>query len=112
MKSLCRLVMLPAGLGDEGGRAARGCVPRPRCTAGVWVMGDAQRCKGESCKKPQNPNHGCFVSLAPQHPGTPAPHADQLGMEEPAHPSNDTAVSPALREISPRFGRVQVWVKA
>lgn len=49
--------------------------------------------------------------FCPSHPISPALHAAQLGVGDPAHPSNGTTVSPALRETSPRVGRVQVWVK-
>lgn len=64
-KSVCWLVTLPAGLGDEGGRAAQGCVPRPRC------LGDAWLCREESCKKLQNPNHRCSWQHCPAPPEHP-----------------------------------------
>lgn len=52
----------------------------------------------------------CHLCLS--HPVTPAPHAAQLGVEDLAHPSNQTGMFPALRDTSPRIGRAPVWVKA
>lgn len=71
MKSLCSSVILPAGLGDEGGRMAWGCTPRPWCLSGAWAVEDARCCRGESCKNPQNPNHGCSQQHCPASPKPP-----------------------------------------
>lgn len=52
----------------------------------------------------------CHLCLS--HPVTLSPHAAHLGVEDLAHPSNQTAVFPALRDTSPRISRAPVWVKS